>query len=104
MPVSLEIPDEVLSALRLPPRAIERELRKVLSAPRLEILARVPALQPKSIAALARSLKRDFKNVYADVMFFADLGLVELKAEGRRKTLIPIVRFSGIEVDLGAAA
>ncbi|MFI5399027.1 MAG: hypothetical protein ACHQ9S_26145 [Candidatus Binatia bacterium] len=77
---------------------------KVLSPPRLEILARIPALQPKSIAALARSLKRDFKNVYADVTFLADLGLIELKAEGRRKTLIPIVRFSGIEVDLGAAA
>jgi predicted transcriptional regulator len=71
----------------------------------LEILARVPTLQPKSIAALARSLKRDFKNVYADVMFLADLGLLELKTGGgRRKTVIPIVRFGGIEVDLGAAA
>jgi predicted transcriptional regulator len=79
-------------------------LGKVLAPRRLEILARVPALRPQSIAALARSLKRDFKNVYADVMFLADLGLIELKAEGRRKTVIPIVRFSAIEVDLGAAA
>ncbi len=78
-------------------------LGRILSAPRLEILARIPALRPKSIAALARSLKRDLKNVDADVMFLADLGLIELKA-GSRKTLIPIVRFSGIEVDLGAAA
>jgi len=46
----------------------------------------------------------DFKNAYADLMFLADLGLIELKEEGRRKTLIPIVRFAGIEVDLGAAA
>ena len=37
-------------------------------------------------------------------MFLADLGLIEMKVEGRRKTLIPIVRFNGIEVDLGAAA
>lgn len=79
-------------------------LGKVLSAPRLEILARIPALRPKSIAALARSLKRNFKNVHADVMFLADLGLIELRAEGRRKALTPVVRFSGIEVDLGAAA
>ncbi|MBI1815508.1 MAG: hypothetical protein HYR72_11055 [Deltaproteobacteria bacterium] len=79
-------------------------LGKVLAARRLEILARIPALRPKSIAALARSLKRDFKNVYADVMFLADLGLIELKAEGGRKALTPIVRFSGIEVDLGASA
>jgi predicted transcriptional regulator len=52
---------------------------------------------------VARSLKRDFKNVYSDVMSLADLGLIELKVEGG-KTLTPIVRFSGIEVDLGAAA
>ncbi len=79
-------------------------LGKVLSPRRLEILARIPALGPKSIAVLARSLKRDFKNVYSDVVFLADLGLIELKAEGKRKTLIPIARFAGIEVDLGAAA
>jgi predicted transcriptional regulator len=79
-------------------------LGKVLSSPRLEILARIPVLRPKSIAALARSLKRDFKNVYADVMFLGDLELIELKAEGERKTLVPIARFAGIEVDLGAAA
>jgi predicted transcriptional regulator len=79
-------------------------LGKVLSPPRLEILARIPALKPRSIAALARSLKRDFKNVYADVMFLADLGLIELKEGGKRKTLMPIARFAGIEVDLGVAA
>ena len=75
-----------------------------MSAPRLEILARIPVLKPQSIAGLARSLKRDFKNVYADVMFLGDLGLIELKEEGKRKTLIPTARFAGIEVDLGAAA
>jgi predicted transcriptional regulator len=79
---------------------------KVLSASRLEILARVPTLKPKSISALARSLKRDFKNVYSDVTFLADLGLLELREEGKRKTLVPVVHFTGIEVDLrrGAAA
>lgn len=79
---------------------------KVLSPARLEILARIPTLKPKSISALARSLKRDFKNVYSDVMFLAGLGLLELREEGKRKTLVPIVRFTGIEVDLrpGAAA
>ena len=79
-------------------------LGKVLSPQRLEILARIPVLRPKSIAALARNLKRDFKNVYADVTFLADLGMIELKEEGKRKTLIPIARFTRIEVDLGAAA
>ena len=77
-------------------------LGKVLSPQRLEILARIPVLKPKSIAALARSLKRHFKNVHSDVIFLADLGLIELKAEG--KTLMPIARFTGIEVDLRVAA
>jgi predicted transcriptional regulator len=55
-------------------------------------VARIPVLRPKSIAALARSLKRDFKNVYSDLMFLADLGLIELKEEGKRKRLIAIAR------------
>jgi predicted transcriptional regulator len=79
-------------------------LGKVLSPSRLEILARIPVLKPKSIAALSRSLGRDFKNVYSDVVFLADLGLIELKEEGKRKTLIPMARFGGIEVDLGHGA
>jgi predicted transcriptional regulator len=79
-------------------------LGKVLSPRRLEILARIPVLKPRSIAALARSLERDFKYVHADVVFLANLGLIKLKAEGRRKTLVPIARFGGIEVDLGNAA
>ena len=79
-------------------------LGKILSPRRLELLAHIPALKPKSIASLARSLGRDFKNVHTDVVFLADVGLIELKAEGKRKTLVPIARFAGIEVDLGAAA
>ncbi len=50
-----------------------------------------------------RFRKDEAGNVYADVTFLADLGLIVLKEEGRRKTLIPTVRFNGIEVDLGAA-
>jgi hypothetical protein len=49
-------------------------------------------------------LQRDFKNVHADVVFLADLGLIELRAEGNRKTLVPIARFDGIEADLGACS
>ena len=76
----------------------------VLSSARLEILARIPTLKPGSILALSRSLKRDFKNVYADVIFLAGLGLIELREEGKRRTLIPIARFTGIEVDLRRAS
>ena len=75
-------------------------LGRVLSASRLEILAAMPNLMPPSIAALARALKRDFKNVHADVRFLADVGLLELREEGR--TLVPTPLYS--EIDLPFAA
>ena len=77
-------------------------LGKVFSSQRLQILSLIPILNPKSIADLARLLKRDFKNVYSDVKFLGDLGLIELREEGSRKTIIPIAKFSGIELPLVA--
>jgi predicted transcriptional regulator len=77
-------------------------LGKILSPPRLQILTMIPVLKPKSISALAKALKKDFKNVYSDAKFLADLGLIELKEEGNRKTLIPIAKFNGIELGLAA--
>jgi predicted transcriptional regulator len=77
-------------------------LGRILSPPRLQILTMIPALKPKSISALAKAMKKDFKNVYSDVRFLADLGLIELKEEGRGKTLVPIAKFEGIELTLAA--
>jgi predicted transcriptional regulator len=77
-------------------------LGKVLSPPRLQILAMIPQLKPKSIAHLARGLKKNFKNVYSDVKFLADLGLIELKEQGPRKTLVPVAKFNEIELPLAA--
>lgn len=77
-------------------------LGKVLSPPRLEILAAIPRIKPKSIAHLARELNKDFKNVHGDVKFLADLGLIDLKEEGKRKTLVPVAKFKGIELPLAA--
>jgi predicted transcriptional regulator len=77
-------------------------LGKILSPPRLQILTVIPALKPKSISALAKAMKKDFKNVYSDVKFLADLGLVELREEGRKKTLVPSAKFSGIELALAS--
>lgn len=77
-------------------------LAKVLSAPRLQILARLPELKPTSIAALARALGRDFKNVHAEVTFLANLGLIDLRATGRRRTLVPTALYSEIDLPLAA--
>lgn len=77
-------------------------LGKVFSPQRLQILNVILITKPKSIAELARELKRDFKNVHADVKFLADVGLIDLKEEGPRKTLIPVALFSEIELPLAA--
>lgn len=77
-------------------------LAKLLSPPRLQILTTIPRQKPKSIAHLARQLNRDFKNVHADVRFLADLGLIDLREEGARKTLVPVAKFSEIELPLVA--
>ena len=79
-----------------------RPAARVFSPQRLQILASILALKPKSIADLARQLKRDFKNVHSDVRFLADIGLIDLREEGARKTLVPIAKFSEIEFPLAA--
>ena len=76
------------------------QLGQVFSPQRLQILAVIPEEKPKSISALARALKRDFKNVYTDVRFLADLGLIELKEEGKRKTLVPVAKFNDLSMAL----
>ena len=78
-------------------------LAKVLAAPRLQILTSISQQQPKSTAHLARLLKRDFKNVHADVRFLADLGLIELHPGGARGAMVPVAKYSEIELPLAAA-
>ena len=73
-------------------------LGRVLSSPRLQILAAIPVIMPNSIAGLARALRRDFKNIHSDVQFLASLGLIELRESGPRKTLKPLPKFRGIEI------
>jgi predicted transcriptional regulator len=77
-------------------------LGKVLSPPRLQILAAVPELKPASIAALAKALGRDFKNVHADVTFLSEVGLLLLRESGPRHTLVPTALYSEIELPLAA--
>jgi len=77
-------------------------LGRILSPPRLQVLTVIPALRPKSISALAKAMNRDFKNVYSDVRFLADIGLIDLRAAGPRKALVPVAKFGGIELALAA--
>lgn len=76
---------------------------RVFSKGRMEILRAVIQERPKSIYELAKLLGRDFKNVHTDVKLLADIGLLDLKETGNsRNGLIPLAKFSGIDLDWAA--
>lgn len=76
---------------------------KVMSRARIEILQSIIKFKPQSIYELAKILEKDFKNVYTDVKFLCDVGLIELQeTEDARNGLRPVARFSGIELDWAA--
>ena len=77
-------------------------LGKLLSPPRLQILSTILHIKPRSIAQLAKAMKKNFKNVHSDVKFLADLGLIDLKQEGPRKNLVPIAKFNEIGLPFAA--
>lgn len=78
-------------------------LAKIFSKTRLEILQVIIAKNPQSIYELAKMVKRDFKNVHTDVNILKEVGLIELRDSGdARSGLIPVAKYSGIELDLAA--
>ena len=77
-------------------------LAKLLTQARLQLMATIVKEKPKSIYALAKLVRRDFKNVHSDVLLFSELGFIELKSRGLRAALTPIAKYSGFEVNLAA--
>lgn len=76
---------------------------KIFSKNRIEVLKVIINEHPKSIYEISKILKRDFKNVHSDVKFLEEIGLIALKNTGDpRGGLMPVPRFSGIELDLAA--
>jgi predicted transcriptional regulator len=59
-------------------------LASVMTAKRFELVRHLHKHPEASIAALARSLKRDYKRVHEDVEALAAAGLVERSARGLR--------------------
>jgi len=63
--------------------------------------------KPSSIKELAATVKRDFKNVNADVHLLARLGLLELPEEKtgpkRRGRKLPRVPYSSVSVEIPLA-
>ena len=65
----------------------------------MELLEYVSSHNPKSVKTLAAELKRDYKNVYDDLLALQRYCLIEFIREGKNKR--PVTRLTGIEVILG---
>lgn len=61
--------------------------RAIFTENRLKIVQFIKDKAPGSIYELAKALKRDFKNVYEDVSFLAEVGILRIQESrsGRRK-------------------
>lgn len=78
-----------------------REVGKVLTSKRLEILKAIRDHHPESVRALAELTGRNIKNVADDLALLASLGLVELEARGgpgRKKA--PRVRYEALTLEV----
>ncbi len=53
--------------------------RAIFTESRLRIIQSIKDKCPQSIYELAKLLKRDFKNVYDDVLFLAEVGILGIK-------------------------
>jgi predicted transcriptional regulator len=53
--------------------------RAIFTESRLRIIQAIKDKAPNSIYELAKILKRDFKNVYDDVLFLSEVGLLGIK-------------------------
>ncbi len=73
-----------------------KELQTLLSPKRLELLKVIKEHKPRSIKELAELVKRDFRNVYRDLVILEAVGLVELEKKG--KEVKPIVDYDEIVI------
>jgi len=65
-------------------RLEEKGVVSLLTPKRMELLDYLKTRHPKSILALAKGLKRDYKNVYDDLRLLEEYGIVEKGGSGNR--------------------
>lgn len=76
-------------------------MRQVLTPSRLALMHMIRTRRPRSIAALAKLMGRNFKNVHADVKLLADLGLVHLEPGAHlRDSVTPTVPYERIQFEI----
>jgi len=75
--------------------------RRAITDQRLAILRAIKANDPGSVYELAKILKRDVKNVSADLRILEELGLVDLrKTRTPRGKVKPTVAYDSINLDI----
>ncbi|MFQ5816064.1 MAG: hypothetical protein ACE5G7_06155 [Candidatus Hydrothermarchaeaceae archaeon] len=81
-------------------RLEEKGVLSLLTPKRMELLDYLKTRHPKSIMALARGLRRDYKNVYDDLRLLGEYGVVERVGDGKK--VVPECRIKEIVVKLEA--
>ncbi len=78
-----------------------RAFRRAITDRRLAILRAIKSARPGSVYELAKALRRDVKNVSADLAILEELGLVELKkTSSPRGKVKPTVPYDAIKLDI----
>ncbi|MEK6589526.1 MAG: hypothetical protein AABZ11_02510 [Nitrospinota bacterium] len=72
--------------------------RKALTPKRLELLHIIKTKKPSSINHLSRLVKRDIKNVFDDVKYLEQIGLIE-KREHERE-IRPFIGYDKIDLEI----
>ncbi len=77
------------------------DLRKILTAKRLDLLVAILRRAPGSVTELARFIGRDLKNVSEDLAILRQVGLVEFTAAGGHgNARTPVVPYDQIEITI----
>ena len=83
------------------------DLRKLLTAKRLDLLVAILRDAPGSVTELAQRVRRDIKNVSEDLAALQQLGLIEFApGPSHGNARAPVVRYDEIDltIDLQALA
>ncbi len=77
------------------------QLRRILTAKRLELLLTITRRRPGSVNELAEMVGRDYKNVSTDIAMLERIGLVNLQARGGKgRAQTPRVPYDEIQVTI----
>lgn len=75
-----------------------KEMRRVLTERRLEILKTIRDRKPSSVYELAKMVERDLKNVLQDLSYLQDLGIVSVTDTGMKK--VPHFDYDRISIEV----